>query len=105
MSNTVEHLNKILGDLKGNRSRLVEQIAATKLQLEVNETQVTHFDSLIATARHVLSDPSAVAKIDELKNQPFDVEENENSSLDSAGAGVETAPAPATEDGNGRTIV
>lgn len=98
MSNTVEHLNKILGDLKGNRARLAEQIAATKLQLEVNETQITHFDSIIAATRHALSDPSVVAKIDELKNQPFDVEEDENSSLDSAGAGAEAAPASATED-------
>lgn len=97
MSQTVEHLEKILGDLTSNRARLVEQMNVTKQQLEVNESQLEHFDTLIATTRTVLGDASVITRIDEVKAQP-QPEEPAQPPLGAAGAGAETAPAPASAD-------
>jgi hypothetical protein len=99
MSQTVEHLEKVLSDLVGNRARLAEQIGVNKQQLEINELQLDHFDTLIATTRVALGDAALIAKIDELKINP--PSEEQSAPLGVAGAGAANAPAPAGADGAG----
>jgi len=101
MSQTIEHLEKVLGDLISNRARLVEQNSGMKVQLEVNEAQVDHFDTLIATVRSTLGDAAAIAKVDELIATPQNEYTGGHAPLGDAGAGAETAPAPAGFDGQG----
>lgn len=97
MSQTVEHLEKVLGDLLGNRARLAEQITVNQQQLDINQSQLEHFDTLIATTRVALGDASLITKIDELKAQP-EAAEVQEPPLGIAGAGAENAPAPAGAD-------
>lgn len=97
---TVEHLEKVLGDLVSNRGRLVEQINAQRLQLEVNETQIEHFDTLIATVRNTLGDAAAISKVDELRISPPQ-DEASNAPLGFAGADSANASAPAEFNGQG----
>lgn len=98
MSKTVEHLEKVLGDLVGNRARLIEQIGVNKQQLDINESQLEHFDTLIASTRVALGDASVIAKIDEIKGKEpeLEVHEGQPSPLGISGSG---APNAATEAG------
>lgn len=100
---TVENLEKVLSDLMGNRTRLVEHIKVTEQQLNVQKQQVLYFDTMIATVRYALGDGSVIDGIDALKNQP-EAAEVQESPLGAAGAGDSGSPAPAGEDGsNGAT--
>lgn len=103
MSQTVEHLEKVLSDLMGNRARLAEQIGINKQQLDINELQLDAFDTLIATTRVALGDSGLIAKIDELMTQDPGLELNvgQPSPLGIAGAGDQNTPAPAFVDGQG----
>lgn len=56
MSEVKEKLTKVLNDLLGNRKNLVGQIDAQKQQLEVNQSQLEHFDVVIASIKVQLSD-------------------------------------------------
>lgn len=49
-------LNKVFTDLVTNRSRLAEQQASLKQQMEVNVSQLAHFDVLLASLNIVLAD-------------------------------------------------
>lgn len=61
MSETKQKLTKVLNDLIANRKNLVGQMDAQKQQREVNESQLDHFDTVIATLKVALNDQSGVA--------------------------------------------
>lgn len=96
---TVESLEKCLSDLVANRGRLSEQISSQELQLDVNRSQLAHFDVLIASVRSTLGDANAIAKVDELLVAGTLQEKSASDPLTDAGAGAESAPAPAAEVG------
>lgn len=97
---TVESLEKCLSDLVANRGRLDEQIKSQELQLDVNRSQLSHFDVLIASVRSTLGDASAIAKVDELLVAGVLQEEPASDPLANAGAGAQNTPAPAAEVGS-----
>lgn len=103
MSQTVQHLEKVLSDLVGNRARLVEQIGINQQQLDINTSQLEHFDTLIASTRVALGDSSILSKIEEIRGKEPELELNKGqpSPHGVAGAGAENAPAPAGVDGAG----
>lgn len=72
MSNVKESLTKVLNDLIGNRANLAGQVEIQKQQIGVNESQLGHFDVIIASVRHQLADATGdlEAKVEELLKSP-----------------------------------
>jgi hypothetical protein len=99
-STTVGKLQIILSNITTNRKRLVEEMNVQEQQREVNVTQLAHFDTIIAAIQTSLGDANALANIEKLVAQGVhDEPEQSQLPLGTAGAGAETAPAPAAANG------
>lgn len=94
-------LNKVLSDLNMNRQRLSEANDGLKQQLEVNQTQLSHFDLIIATLTATMADE---AKLEELlttvaaQGIALPAVEAPPVSQPAAGGTDPTAPAPAASN-------
>lgn len=89
-----EHLTKVLNDIIGNRKNLVGQIDAQQVQLDQNKFQLAHFDVVVASLKHQLSDTtgSVVTGIEHEMGKP-DLHEPVVPPAPLAAAGVSEEPA------------
>ena len=93
---TVERLQTALTNLQANRARVVEQMKIADLERGNNEDLIKQFDVLIANIRGTLCDSAQLARVEDLIVNP--PQEPAALPLGVAGAGAETAPAPAGSD-------
>lgn len=110
MSEVKTKLTKVLNDLLGNRKNLVGQIDAQTQQLEVNQSQLEHFDVVIASIKKDLADESgkAVTEIEDLLLHPslLDVPPAPLAAAGDAGdvAGQAPAESDSGTDANGSPV-
>jgi hypothetical protein len=111
--NVKEHLTKIINDVVANRANLANQVEAQKQQLDVNQSQLEYFDTIIAGMKVQLADQTdeTVQKILAVRSAPglTDKVGVEVPPLAAAGAADAVAGAAANEgvpgtDANGSPV-